>query len=46
MFLDEFARRGVQHRTAVLPCGHYTTGKVPFKFLDGYHLTRFLVKRL
>jgi hypothetical protein len=46
MFLDEFSRRGVPHETAVLPCGHYTTGKAPFKFLDGYYLTRFLVKRL
>ncbi len=46
MFLGEFASRGVPHETAVLPCGHYTTGKAPFKFLDGFYLTRFLVKRL
>ena len=46
LFLAEFARRGVAHETAVLPCGHYTTGRAPFKFLDGYYLTRFLVKRL
>ena len=46
LFLEEFARRRVEHETAVLPCGHYTTGKAPFKFLDGYYLTRFLVKRL
>ncbi len=45
-FIAEFARLGVGHDTAVLPCGHYTTGKAPFKFLDGYHLTRFLVRRL
>ncbi len=45
-FLAEFARRGVPHETAVLPCGHYTTGKAPFKYLDGYALTRFLVGRL
>jgi len=46
MFLEEFVRRGVPHETAVLPCGHYTTGRAPFKFLDGYHLTKFLVKNL
>ena len=46
LFLAEFARRGVTHETAVLPCGHYTTGRAPFKFLDGYYLTKFLVKRL
>ena len=45
-FLAEFSRRGVPHETAVLPCGHYTTGKAPFKYLDGYALTRFLVGRL
>ena len=45
-FLAEFARRGVTHETAVLPCGHYTTGKTPFKYLDGYALTKFFVKRL
>jgi hypothetical protein len=45
-FIDEFQRRGIPHRTAVLPCGHYTTGRAPFKFLDGYYLTKFLVDRL
>jgi dienelactone hydrolase len=45
-FLREFARQGVPHDTAVLPCGHYTTGKPPFKYLDGYALTRFFLKRL
>lgn len=42
----EFTRRRVAPRTAVLPCGHYTTGKVPFKYLDGYYLTKFLFDRL
>ena len=45
-FVDEFDRRGVRHDLAVLPCGHYSTGKAPFKFLDGYVLTKFLVKNL
>jgi hypothetical protein len=45
-FLTEFTRRGVAHEIGVLPCGHYTTGKPPFKFLDGYYLTRFLLRRL
>ena len=46
MFLREFDRRGVKHSTAVLPCGHYTTGKAPFKFLDGYHIVRHLLRNL
>jgi pimeloyl-ACP methyl ester carboxylesterase len=45
-FLAEFERLQVSHATTVLPCGHYTTGKAPFKYLDGYALTRFLVTRL
>jgi hypothetical protein len=45
-FVREFVRQGVEHETTVLPCGHYTTGKTPFKYLDGYALTRFFVRRL
>jgi hypothetical protein len=44
--VEEFARRGIAHETAVLPCGHYSTGYAPFKFLDGYVLTRFLRRSL
>jgi hypothetical protein len=46
LFIAEFERRGIPHHAAMLPCGHYTTGKAPFKYLDGYYLTRFLVERL
>lgn len=45
-FIAEFERQGLSHELGVLPCGHYTTGKAPFKFLDGYYLTKFLVKNL
>lgn len=45
-FLAEFDRRAVPHDVARLPCGHYTTGRAPFKYLDGYYLTQFLVKSL
>lgn len=44
--VEEFRRRGLPHEVAVLPCGHYSTGSVPFKFLDGYVLTRFLLRAL
>ncbi len=44
--VDEFARRRLPHEIAVLPCGHYSTGSAPFKFLDGYVLTRFLLRNL
>jgi dienelactone hydrolase len=45
-FIAEFDARGIAHDLGVLPCGHYTTGRAPFKFLDGYYLTKFFVKRL
>lgn len=46
MLLAELARANVPHDVAVLPCGHYSTGNVPFKFMDGYVLVRFLYKNL
>ena len=42
----EFRELGIPHEVAVLPCGHYSSGKAPFKFLDGWILTRFLKKAL
>jgi dienelactone hydrolase len=44
--VDEFARRKIPAEVAVLPCGHYTTGEAPFKFLDAYYLIRFLRRAL
>ena len=44
--IAEFERRGIPHEQAVLPCGHYSTGVTPFKFLDGFVLARFLDRNL
>lgn len=44
--VEEFRRRALPHQVAVLPCGHYSTGAAPFKYVDGYVLTRFLMKHL
>ena len=41
-----FRDLGIPHEAAVLRCGHYTTGRAPFKFVDGWILTRFLKKAL
>ena len=38
----EFARHGLDHKVVVLPCGHYTTGETPYKYLDGWNLASFL----
>jgi dienelactone hydrolase len=41
-----FRDLGVPHEVAVLRCGHYSTGKTPFKYVDGWVLTRFLKRAL
>ena len=46
ILVNEFRRRGLPHETAFLRCGHYSTGVFPFKYVDGYVLTRFLRARL
>ena len=46
MLVNEFRRRGIEHQLAVLPCGHYSTGLGPFKWLDGLTLCRFLSRNL
>jgi pimeloyl-ACP methyl ester carboxylesterase len=44
--VTEFNRRKIPHELAILPCGHYSTGVAPFKFLDGFVLARFLDRNL
>ena len=46
MLVSEFQRRGIEHELMVLPCGHYSTGVTPFKWLDGFTLCRFLSRNL
>ncbi|MBM3783110.1 MAG: abhydrolase domain-containing 18 [Acidobacteria bacterium] len=37
---------GIADKVVVLPCGHYTMGETPFKFIDGYHIVSFLKRNL
>jgi hypothetical protein len=46
MLVNEFRRRQIDHRVAVLPCGHYSTGVTPFKWIDGLILCRFMNRNL
>jgi len=46
MLVDAFRRHGIEHQLAVLPCGHYSTGKLPFNWMDGLTLCRFLNRAL
>lgn len=36
----------LDHRVVEMPCGHYTLGETPFKFIDGYHICSFLKRNL
>ena len=53
-FLPEFSRqvvehvrrRGMDHKLVVMPCGHYTLGEAPFKFVVGYKICSFLKRNL
>ncbi len=53
-FLPEYSRamieqvrlRKIPCKLVVLPCGHYTLGETPFKYIDGYHICSFLLKTL
>ena len=38
----EFERHELDHKVVVLPCGHYTMGETPYKYMDGWHLASFL----
>jgi hypothetical protein len=40
--LANFDRFGVDYVSKVLPCGHYTTGETPYKFIDGWYLGSFV----
>jgi hypothetical protein len=40
--LDNFRRAGLDFVSKVLPCGHYTTGETPYKFMDGWYLGSFV----
>ncbi len=44
--INELRRRGYALQVSVLPCGHYSTGMSPFKYLDAWYLGKFLATKL
>lgn len=42
--LRSFRDLGVDFESKVLPCGHYTTGETPYKFMDGWYLGSFVYR--
>jgi hypothetical protein len=44
--VGKMREHSVDHKVVVLPCGHYTLGEAPFKFIDGYHICSYLKRNL
>jgi hypothetical protein len=42
--LKNFDRLNIDYVSKVLPCGHYTTGETPYKYIDGWYLGHFVYK--
>ena len=42
--LSTFDRHKIDYVSKVLPCGHYTTGETPYKYIDGWYLGSFVYK--
>ncbi|MDA2935074.1 abhydrolase domain-containing 18 [Acidobacteria bacterium AH-259-D05] len=43
---EEYETHKIPHQRVELPCGHYTSARFPFKYLDGWHMCRYLVRQL
>ncbi|MGE0131029.1 MAG: alpha/beta hydrolase family protein [Blastocatellales bacterium] len=41
IFFDDCERHGVPARKVFLPCGHYTIGRTPFKYMDAFLIINF-----
>ncbi len=41
IFFEDCERHGVAVNKVFLPCGHYTIGRTPFKYIDAYHIINF-----
>jgi hypothetical protein len=46
ILVKAYGERGIAHDVAWLPCGHYSSGMAPFKFLDAFVLIRYLRRQL
>ncbi|RXH58489.1 alpha/beta hydrolase family protein [Granulicella sibirica] len=40
--LKNFEKYHIDYISKVLPCGHYTTGETPYKYIDGWYLGSFV----
>jgi hypothetical protein len=42
--VEAFREYGLNFEPRVLPCGHYTTGETPYKFIDGWYMGWFVYR--
>jgi dienelactone hydrolase len=42
--VEAFREHGLNFEPRVLPCGHYTTGETPYKFIDGWYMGWFVYR--
>ena len=42
--VEQFEKHNLDFKAVALPCGHYSIGETPFKYMDGWHLASFLGK--
>ncbi len=42
--VEAFRRDKIKFEPRVLPCGHYTTGETPYKYIDGWYLGWFVYR--
>ncbi len=42
--LKNFDALNIDYVSKVLPCGHYTTGETPYKYIDGWYLGSFVYR--
>jgi len=41
---NSFQEIGLNFEPRILPCGHYTTGETPYKFIDGWYMGSFVYR--
>ncbi len=44
--IDQARRRNIDLKLVVLPCGHYSLGETPFKYIDAYQICSFFLRSL
>ena len=42
--VKSFGEQGLKFERRVLPCGHYTTGETPYKYMDGLYIGSFVYR--